>query len=233
MAAGARTAARRIAAALCWASAAYVLLRVSFYYFHTAGTLRHHVEAASIFFVIALILRAMTVDRAASPDTAEQPPATWLAAVGFAGAALLLYWPALFTGLFADDFVLVEAARAGRFTVWSELFRPSLFAVWRGLLAISPEGAVALHAMNVVLHGVNAFLVCRLAGATGLSRGIALCAGALFLAYPAAVEAVAWPSGIQDVLMTTCVLTVLVVGLPAAALSHESRGQVPPWSSRC
>jgi hypothetical protein len=217
VAAGARTAARRIAAALCWASAAYVLLRVSFYYLHTAGTRRHHVEAASIFFVIALIVRAITADRVASSDTAErppqQPPSTLLAAVGFVGAALLLYWPVLFTGLFADDFVLVEAARAGRFTVWSELFRPSLFAVWRALLAISPEGAVGLHAMNVVLHGVNAFLVCRLASAIRLSRAIALCAGALFVAYPAAVEAVAWPSGIQDVLMTTCVLIVLVVGV--------------------
>ena len=136
---------------------------------------------------------------------------------------MLLYWPVLFTGLFADDFVLVEAARAGRFTVWSELFRPSLFVVWRALLAIAPEGAVGLHAVNVVLHGVNAFLVCRLAAAIGLSRAIALCAGALFLAYPAAVEAVAWPSGIQDVLMTTCVLIVLVVAIasrsPVARIS--------------
>ena len=81
--------------------------------------------------------------------------------------------------------------------------------VWRALLAIAPETAVALHAANVVLHGVNAFLVSRLAGAIGLSRGAALCAGALFLSYPAAVEAVAWPSGVQDVLMTTCVLVVL------------------------
>jgi hypothetical protein len=42
---------------------------------------------------------------------------------------------------------------------------------------------------------------------------MALCAGALFLSYPAAVEAVAWPSGIQDVLMATCVLIVLVVAI--------------------
>ena len=146
---------------------------------------------------------------------------------------MLLYWPVLFTGLFADDFVLVEAARAGRFTVWSELFRPSLFVVWRVLLAIVPEGAVALHAVNVVLHGVNAFLVYRLAAATGLSRLMALCAGALFLSYPAAVEAVAWPSGIQDVLMTTCVLIVLVVAIAGAARSHESRGQVLCCSPRC
>ena len=122
--------------------------------------------------------------------------------------------------------MLVEAARAGRFTVWSELFRPSIFVMWRALLAIAPETAVALHAANVVLHGVNAFLVSRLAGAIGLSRGVALCAGALFLAYPAAVEAVAWPSGVQDVLMTTCVLIVLVVAI-------ASRSQLARISWAC
>ena len=217
MAAGFRAAARRTAAALCWASAAYVLLRVALYYLHIGGTRRHHIEAASIAFVVALIVRAVTGMPSSSPgkveDPPQQPPYTLLGAAGFVAGAVLLYWPVLFTGLFADDFVLVEAARAGRFTVWSELFRPAIFVVWRALLAITPEGAVALHAVNVLLHGVNAFLVYRLAAATGLSRAVALCAGALFLSYPAAVEAVAWPSGIQDVLMTTCVLNVLVVAI--------------------
>ena len=229
MAAGFRTAARRIAAALCLASAAYVLLRVALYYLQIGGTRRHHVEAASIVFVLALIVRMTTADRAASPDAVEQPPqppSAMLASTGFVVAAVLLYWPVLLTGLFADDFVLVEAARAGRFSVWSELFRPSIFVMWRALLAIAPETAVALHAANVVLHGVNAFLVSRLAGAIGLSRGVALCAGALFLSYPAAVEAVAWPSGVQDVLMTTCVLVVLVASI-------ASRSQVARISWAC
>ena len=83
--------------------------------------------------------------------------------------------------------MLVEAARAGRFTVWNELFRPSLFVVWRTILAMTPEPAVGLHAVNVVLHGVNAWLVARVARGIGLPRAVALCAGGLFLSYPAAV----------------------------------------------
>ena len=208
---------RRITAALCWAAAAYVLLRVGAYYFHIGATRRHHVEAAAIVFVVALFARVLTVDRLALDDSVakspEQPFASVLAAVGFVAAALLLYWPGLFTGLFADDFVLIEAARAGRFTVWSELFRPSLFVVWRTLLGIVPDPAAGLHAANVVLHGVNAFLVARLARGIGLPRNVALCAGGLFLSYPAAVEAVAWPAGLQDVLMTTFVLIVLVAAV--------------------
>ena len=231
MAAASRTAARRIAAALCLASAAYVLLRVALYYLHIGGTRRHHVEAASIAFVLALAVRMMTADRGSPPAAAHppQPPSTLLASIGFVGAALLLYWPALFTGLFADDFVLFDAARAGRFTVWSELFRPSIFVLWRSLLAIAPAPSVALHAANIVLHGLNAFLVSRLAAAIGLSRAMSLCAGALFLSYPAAVEAVTWPSGLQDVLMTTLVLTVLVVAVAAAT----SRSRVVRISSAC
>jgi hypothetical protein len=216
VAAGSRTAARRIAAAFCLISAAYVLLRVALYYFQIDGTRRHHVEAASIAFVLALAVRMIAADRVAPPDAVDRTPAsTALSSLGFIGAAVLLYWPALFTGLFADDYVLVEGARAGRFTVWTELFRPSIFVLWRWVLAIAPAPAVALHAVNIGLHGVNAFLVSRLGAAIGLPRVASLCAGALFLTYPAAVEAVTWPSGVQDVLMTTCVLIVLVVAVVA------------------
>lgn len=180
-------------------------------------------------FVLALGVRIMTADRGSPPEAAarkRRPVSTLLTCAGFIGAAMLLYWPALFTGLFADDFVLVDAARAGRFTVWTELFRPSIFVLWRSLLAIAPAPAVALHATNVVLHGLNAFLVSGLGAATGLSRGVSLCAGALFLSYPAAVEAVTWPSGVQDVLMTTFVLTVLVV-------ATTSRSEAARISSAC
>jgi hypothetical protein len=217
VAAGASTAARRVAASLYGASAAYVLLRVTLYYLQAAQTRRHHVEAASIVFVISLILYGLTAEAGAAVE-AEQPPperprSRAVAALCFVAAAVLLYWPVLFSGLFADDFVLVEAARAGRFTVWSELFRPSIFVVWRALLAIAPEPSVALHATNAALHGVNGFLVYSLARAIGVLRAAAICAGVLFLCYPAAAEAVAWPSGIQDVLMSTCVLLALLVAV--------------------
>ena len=226
MAEPSRTAARRIAAAVCFSSAAYVLLRAALYYFQIGATRRHHVEAASIAFVLAVAARMLSAERVGPRTNTPGRSFPLLPGLGFVGAALLLYWPALFTGLFADDFVLVDAARAGRFTVWSELFRPAIFVLWRSLLAIAPAPAVALHAANVVLHGVNAFLVSRLAAAIGLSRGASLCAGALFLSYPAAVEAVTWPSGVQDVLMTTFVLTVLVV-------STASVSQAVRLSSAC
>jgi hypothetical protein len=216
VAAAARAAAQRIAASVCWASAAYLLLRAVLYYLQAAGTRRHHIEAASLIFIAAAIVQVLLSGRASALD--ERPSSTsWrvdsmLLAV-CAGGALLLYWPILFAGLFADDFVLVEAARAGRFTVWRELFRPAIFVLWRAGLALPGDPAFILHAFNVVLHGINAFLVYRLACAAGVRRPLSICAGALFLTFPAAVEAVSWPSGLQDVLMATSVLGVLVAAI--------------------
>ena len=217
MAAEASTAARRIAAVLSWASAAYLLTRVVLYYLHIGKTQRHHVESASLVFVVLLIAFALT--RAGRDQAAgTTPPAdrilTRLAwCLAFVVGAVLLYWPVIFTGLFADDFVLLTAAQAGRFTVWSELFRPSVFVVWRALSAVAGDPGVPLHAANVILHGINGFLVCTIGRAARLPRWAAACAGVLFVSYPAAVEAVAWPSGIQDVLMTTCVLTVVAIAV--------------------
>ena len=214
MAGAASAAARRITAGACWASAGYLLLRIVFYYFQIAGTRRHHLEAASLIFVAALIIRVLaSTGGRPGDDRVPSEPLHPLMALAFVAAALLLYWPVLFAGLFADDFVLIDAARSGRYTVWHELFRPALFVVWRGALALSQNPAVFLHAVNIVLHGVNAFLVCRLVRSMTRRRDLALAAGALFLAFPAAVEAVAWPSGLQDVLMTTCVLAALVAAL--------------------
>jgi hypothetical protein len=69
----------------------------------------------------------------------------------------------------------------------------------------------ALHAINVLLHGMNAALVAMLATIAGLPVATAVAAGALFLTFPVHAEAVAWCAGLQDVLMTAGVLTAVVL----------------------
>src|SRR5207247_8735301 len=56
-------------------------------------------------------------------------------------------------------------------------------------------------------------LVAVLGARLGLRRDVGLAAGALLVAFPAAPEAVAWCSGIQDVLLTTCALTAVVAAI--------------------
>jgi hypothetical protein len=105
-------------------------------------------------------------------------------------------------GLLSDDFPLVErAASADLGAVHAGLFRPVPLAVWSAILSAG-GGATTLHALNVILHGTNAYL-------TRLAAGSRL-AGLLLLAAPLAVEAVAWLSGVFDLMATMFVLLAVL-----------------------
>jgi hypothetical protein len=62
-------------------------------------------------------------------------------------------------------------------------FRPVPLLVWRGVLAMVDTPA-ALHLLNLLLHGANAYLTGALGIAMGMRREHALGAAALFLAFP-------------------------------------------------
>lgn len=163
---------------------------------------------------MAIVLAGVISRRPADPSQrtsqSSRPPIRWIG-LTFLGIALLLYAPVITAGLFADDFVLLEAARQGRWTVWTELFRPTIFIVWRGLDALPLNIGVSVHLLNIALHALNATMVAALAYRLGLSTWAGAVSGALFVCFPASVEAVAWAAGVQDVLMTAFVLGFLLV----------------------
>ncbi len=213
MEAGTKRRLRRAIAGLSWASALYLLFRVSAFYLGLGHARRHHIESGAFLFLL-LLLPLVLMRRGASdtvlPDGASRRRIEPVVrAAGFAVASLIIYWQLLSTGLFADDYVIIEAAREGRLTVWRELFRPVIFLVWRPLIAVNGAPAPLLHAVNIVLHGINAALVALIAHRLLRDRWSGLAAGGLFLLLPSGLEAVAWPSGLQDVLMTTFVLVFL------------------------
>jgi hypothetical protein len=73
-------------------------------------------------------------------------------------------------------------------------------------------GAAALHALNVLLHGTNAFLTARVIEGFGTSRRWSVSGGLLMLTAPLAPEAVVWLSGIFDLSSTALVLIAVFVG---------------------
>jgi len=179
------------------------------YYF--AGGPRYRVESAVIAFVIAgamaIALRAADRPAADTPDAGV--PRVWLPV--FIVAAVALYHRAIGLGFLSDDYTLRAMAQSdslGSGSGW--FFRPVPLLLWRGLLAAGDSPA-ALHLLNIVLHGTNAFLVAVLGAAMGTRRDVALGAAALFLTFPALPEAVVWAAGIQDVLMTTTALAAVVL----------------------
>jgi hypothetical protein len=193
------------------------------YYF--AGAPRYRVESAMIALVIVgavvLVLRRdepRADDGGPSEggphvegvDPGDAPLArVWLPA--FILAAVVLYQRSITIGFLSDDYTLRAMAQSdnlGSTSGW--FFRPVPLLLWRGILSVV-DTPVVLHVLNIVLHGVNAFLVAALGFAMGMRRQTALGAAALFLTFPALPEAVVWAAGIQDVLMTTMALAAVVI----------------------
>jgi hypothetical protein len=193
--------------------------------YYVAGAPRYRVESAMIALVIvgAIVLALRRDEPRAdengppeggpsvdTPDPSDAPLArVWLPV--FILAAVALYQRSITIGFLSDDYTLRAMAQSdnlGSTSGW--FFRPVPLLLWRGILSVVDAPAV-LHLLNVVLHGVNAFLVALLGCAMGMRRQTALGAAVLFLTFPALPEAVVWAAGIQDVLMTTTALAAVVI----------------------
>jgi hypothetical protein len=174
-------------------------------YLLDGATRRYHVEASATLFVLAgLVFRLSVRPRGTSASPSVPSTPVWAVLLCVA-ASLALYWPALAIGFLSDDFGLL--ARASRWAIGEVtpmLFRPLPLAVW-ALLSALHAPPTAWHALNVLLHGTNAYLTMKLAEGWMPGRWPVL-AGCLMLAAPLAVEAVAWASGIFDVSATLLVL---------------------------
>lgn len=194
--------------AILVALAVRVLWCAGTYYF--ARHPRYPLETAAIGLVVVGLLTVglRSGDRRTQHDDGSGISAKWL--LFFVVAASCLYAPAFGLGLLSDDYVLRSMVDAGAFAASGWFFRPIPLLVWR-LVRLLTGSSVALHAVNVVLHGINAFLVAVLGVRLGMTRWAALAAATLFVSFPAAVEPVAWLSGIQDVLLTTTALGTVVL----------------------
>jgi hypothetical protein len=180
----------------------------SYYFSHSP---RYRVESAAIAFVlVGLAIVVSRPGRSSHKDPKPEPVRLpWLPLFLLAAAAV--YGPALDLGLLSDDFVLRNAATSPTLGIGSGWFvRPIPLVLWRLLLGITTS-EVPFHLVNLLLHGLNAFLVAALGTSLGLRRTASLAGGALFLTFPASPEAVAWASGIQDVLMTTAALSAVLL----------------------
>jgi hypothetical protein len=207
------------------------------------ATKRYRIESA--WFLLSAILIVIAIDaiaRGSQPAPRSQSSNPRKLIIGLAifliGAAAL-YFPILPIGLLSDDFTLLARAESGALAdpAW-EFLRPLPLLLWRILKA-----PIALHALNIVLHGLNAWRTAMVATRFGLRRIAALLAGLVFLAMPSSVEAVAWAAGVFDVLMVTlilgaCVATTsmangakqfaAIAALTAAALATKETAVITP-----
>jgi hypothetical protein len=165
-------------------------------------------RAESAWFVLGLLGLILLLAECAWTQRAPRIARSFsLRTTALASAALValscgVYASALSLGLLSDDFPLVQRAVKGEFVVGGAFFRPVPLALWMLLRKVSTAPWL-LHALNLLLHGVNAALLLSLCRALALAPAASATAAVLFVCFPASVEAVAWTTGIQDVLLTT------------------------------
>ena len=210
---------------------ARTLLLAARYLLGAPNVPRYQVESSVVAFVVLGALAHATRARDATETlqarsrvvTASRPALLAVELVGWCAASLALYWPALRIGFLSDDWTLVDRVRHGAMGwVHSEFFRPLPLLVWSVLLRL--DGPLAAHLLNVLAHGLVAFLAAHLVAPFAASPLTVLAAGALVLTFPASVEAVTWASGVFDVTATCLVLLAVLI----------SRRYVdrPRWSTR-
>jgi tetratricopeptide (TPR) repeat protein len=126
----------------------------------------------------------------------------------FAGAALLLFAPALGGEFIGDDWGYIvnngyvhDLDAAGTLALFDPFGDAALFtANWApvhqlataGLLAAFGPDPVAWHVPNVLLHALVSTLLAAVFARSGIPRGGAVALAAVFLVHPANVESVAW-----------------------------------------
>ena len=195
--------ASRILAVLALVAAVRVIW-LAIAYFESGRSTRYRLESAWIAFVVVSVLW-IALSGAFRSQPAKPGPATpsrFALLPVFVAGSLALYWPAIHVGLLSDDFSFVssDTALLLRGSGWDH-YRPIPLIAWKVLFPLG--GGAALHILNVTLHGINAYLVARLAARLGHRPPIASLAGIVFLTFPAAVEPVVWGSGVFDVAMST------------------------------
>jgi hypothetical protein len=113
-----------------------------------------------------------------------------------------------------DDYTLLRAALrpdAKSVDPLHYLYRPILFAWWRIVASLTgvPLSPFAYHSAALLIHGLNAALLCLVVVRAGGSGAAALAAGLVFGCLPMGGEAVAWVSAGGDLLSTTFLLLAL------------------------
>ena len=160
---------------------------------------------------------------AAAPQAVSGPRASTLSpsVLGILGtfAAIALYLPALPYGWVWDDSLLVLSRGAGG--VGAEGFRLLASLLFRLEWALGYGTPLFAHMVSILLHGLATWLFFRLALHVGARPWIAFAATLLFAAHPVHVEAVAYVSGLPNLLATVFVLTALLLARSAELCRPE------------
>lgn len=113
---------------------------------------------------------------------------------------------------------------------WQTWFRPLTDLLWQATEAMFGQRPAGHHAVNLLLHVVNAGLVSWIAWRAAGSRVAAIAAASLFGVHPTATAAVQWLSGRYDLLATCLALASILL---ASACADRRRAGLAVCSVLC
>lgn len=131
--------------------------------------------------------------------------------------ASIVFAPVMSLSFLSDDLDMVWGTGRGAATWTHGFFRPLSFLSFRLVRVIAGDQAFAQRIFNVLVHGVNAFLLYRLVFGTLITERAAVrqwaawSAAVLFIVYPYHQEAIVWIVGRYPSLATLFVLCTLLV----------------------
>ncbi|MCP5101776.1 MAG: phospholipid carrier-dependent glycosyltransferase [bacterium] len=155
----------------------------------------------------------------------------WRWAVAVTLLAVLLYLPILSNGFVFDDHGLIEQNTAIRdisnvpsfFSqdLWAfyyadeyqkriHYWRPILLGSWALTYQLSGSNPLGYHLLSILLHGLCTFLVFVVGREVMGRERTAAIAAAIFAFHPVHIDAVAWASGLSDLLVTAFALAALI-----------------------
>ena len=150
--------------------------------------------------------------------------------VALAGLGLFLYGDSATLPFFFDDVVQFHCVEGSSFLgLWTGAasygyYRPLPFVLWKlSLWFTGPFHPLWLHALNVVLHILNAALVVVLTRRIlpfPHYRLVGLAAGVLFLSFPFSYQAVPWVGALAHPLVTCLVLGAVLTAIAARSTSR-------------
>jgi tetratricopeptide (TPR) repeat protein len=173
------------------------------------------------------------------------PLATQLAAIALLVALIAGAFSPLFNSQFLhwDDFALVvnnaylNPVRSESFAhFWTHphehLYTPLAYTLWSILATIfspaqaSPQAATAFHTLNITLHIIATVLMFFLLQRLMKHSLAALAGAAIFAVHPLQVEAVAWISGMNNVLAGAFSIAAMLTYVTHAQSSSKQRAKI-------
>ena len=210
---------RSLGLVLPWLAGAWVFFNAAYVYLagHLDRSYRLESAAWVLVFVLLWFVRRRVTGVTRSPMT-DRALVVGLGAVVVSW--LVVMAPLVSQPFLSDDYVFLEwAHRSGDVFHEPAYFRP-LYATLFLVVSRLSASPVLFHLVSLVLHLTSALLVYGLSKQFFGERAPALLVFAVVLLNPIQLEAVAWISGLQELLWSTIVLTaVWVYTRPRAALS--------------